>query len=127
LVLRGPIQSALAKRGRSLESSWFLFWRVWKVEPGQSERWVTIVSGKNRVLGRMLSASDPAESKDILLSDPYFWDEQRKQWHGDGVRIAYFPEAKIEALYLSPTSGETAEHGYFDGNFNRLTNPKNGK
>jgi len=116
-AVRKASRRLLSRAGRSLESSWFLFWSLYRVPKGKPARWVTIISGDSRTLGRFISASDPAESKDVVLGDPLFWDEERKLWRADGVRVAYFPEGKVEAMYLSATDGETVLRGHLDENF----------
>lgn len=105
--------------GRSLDPAWSIFWA--KYYPAKrSERWLTVVSGDQRILGRFLAASDPSEAQDLVLGDPLFWDKERTQWHADGVRVVFVPAGKIDAILLSPVEGESVARGYLDSEFKPL-------
>lgn len=107
--------------GRSLDPAWTMLWaRHYPVPKDGGERWITVISGGSRILGRFIGASDPTEAQDLILGDPLFWDEQRTQWRADGVRLVFIPAAKIDAIYLSPAGDESALRGYLDSEFRLL-------
>jgi hypothetical protein len=105
------------RAGRSLDPAWSMLWDRHYSTPDAGERWLTVMSGGERILGRFVAASDPSEAQDLILGDPLFWDPDRKQWHADGVRVVFIPQSKIDAIFLSPASGELAPRGYLDSQF----------
>jgi hypothetical protein len=103
------LKKALARiTSRSLDSAWMQLWTEY--QPG---RRITVITAKGeRVVGKFLAASDESDARDIILGDPLFWDPDAADWKGEGVKIAYYPEAKIEAVYMSTKEPEIPFRGY---------------
>ncbi|MEW5929960.1 MAG: DUF6338 family protein [Gemmatimonadota bacterium] len=93
-------------------SAWQILWGRLHASEAPA-RWLTVrLSGGLRVMGRLQVADDLPDEKDIVLGDPWFWNEEKGDWFAENTRYIFIPAGKIESIALSPGGREVALTGF---------------